>query len=112
MTKIVKYGVVGGGMMGQEHIKNIALLNDTQVVGIFEPNEDMAKIVSQLAPDARLCSSLEDLLTVNDLDCLVIVSPNHVHLEQLELIAKTRPLPLLVEKPLFQEPRIGCLTEG
>lgn len=104
MTKIVKYGVVGGGMMGQEHIKNIALLKDTQVVGIFEPDEDMAKIVSQLAPDARLCSSLEDLLTVNDLDCLVIVSPNHVHLEQLELIAKTRPLPLLVEKPLFTDP--------
>lgn len=104
MTKIVKYGVVGGGMMGQEHIKNIALLKDTQVAGIFEPNEDMAKVVSDLAPDARLCDSLEDLLLINDLDCIVIVSPNHIHLEQLETIAATRPLPLLVEKPLFTDP--------
>ena len=104
MTKIVKYGVVGGGMMGQEHIKNIALLKDTQVAGIFEPNKDMANIVSKLALDARLCDSLEDLLSIRELDCIIIVSPNHIHLEQLETIAATRPLPLLVEKPLFTDP--------
>lgn len=104
MTKITKYGVIGTGMMGQEHLKNIALLPDTQVIGLFEPNKSMAKIAAELAPSATLCESLDDLLAISELDCLVIVSPNHIHLEQLEAIAETRSLPLLVEKPLFTDP--------
>lgn len=104
MSKVIKYGVIGGGMMGQEHLKNIALLPNTKVIGLFEPNECMAKTASGLAPEAALCDSLEDLLALSELDCLIIVSPNHIHLEQLEIIAATRPLPILVEKPLFTDP--------
>ncbi|WP_162652821.1 Gfo/Idh/MocA family oxidoreductase [Lentilitoribacter sp. Alg239-R112] len=105
MSKITKYGVIGGGMMGQEHLRNIALLPDTKVIGLFEPDECMAKKATEFAPDATLCNSIEDLLALSELDCLVIVSPNHIHLEQLETIAETRPLPILVEKPLFTDPK-------
>ena len=38
------------------------------------------------------------------LDCLLIASPNHCHLGSLEEIAAIRPLPVLVEKPLFTDP--------
>ena len=41
---------------------------------------------------------------VDDLDCVLIVSPNFRHLEQLELLVQKRPLPVLVEKPLFTDP--------
>jgi predicted dehydrogenase len=37
-------------------------------------------------------------------NCLLIASPNYLHLEQLEKIAAIRPLPVLVEKPLFTDP--------
>lgn len=104
MSKITNYGIIGCGMMGQEHLRNIALLTDTNVSGIFEPDASMAKIAAGFAPDATLCNSIEDLLALSNLDCLVIVSPNHLHLEQLELIAATRRLPILVEKPLFTDP--------
>ena len=35
--------------------------------------------------------------------CLLITSPDHLHLDQSEQIARQRPLPVLVEKPLFTD---------
>lgn len=104
MTKTTKYGIIGCGMMGQEHLRNIALLPDAQVSAIFEPDPATAKDASQFAPNAKFCDSIESLLAIEELDCIVVASPNFRHMEQLELIAKTRPLPILVEKPLFTNP--------
>ncbi len=104
MSKTTTYGLIGCGMMGQEHLRNIALLPDTRIGGIFEPDDTMAAIALDLAPGAQRVGSIADLLALPDLDCLVIVSPNFRHLEQLEQIAATRPLPVLVEKPLFTDP--------
>ena len=104
MTRTTNYGLIGCGMMGQEHLHNIALLEGTRVAAIFEPDPEMAHKAQAIAPDAQMVSSLQDLLAVNDLDCLVIASPNHLHVDQLAEIAETRPLPLLIEKPLFTDP--------
>jgi myo-inositol 2-dehydrogenase / D-chiro-inositol 1-dehydrogenase len=101
---MTSYGMIGCGMMGQEHLRNIALLPDTKVTAIFEPDAQMARAAVAFAPDAKFYDSIEALLAAPELDCLVIVSPNFCHLDQLELIAKTRPLPILVEKPLFTNP--------
>ena len=104
MAQLTNYGIIGCGMMGQEHLRNIALLPDTKVVGIFEPDAGMAKIAKSLAPDAKMVDSIAQLLLIEALDCLVIVSPNYMHLEQLEEIAAIRALPILVEKPLLTDP--------
>ena len=101
MQDITRYGIIGCGMMGQEHLRNIALLPATAVVAIFEPDAKMRVAAQGLAPDAVFVESLDQLLAREDLDCLVIVSPNHVHLEQLERIADYPARPVLVEKPLF-----------
>jgi len=101
MPKTTTYGIIGCGMMGQEHLRNIALLPDTNVAAIFEPNAAMQAEAQQLAPDALFVDNIEQLLALADLDCIVIVSPNFRHLEQLELLAAQRALPVLVEKPLF-----------
>lgn len=98
------YGIIGCGMMGQEHLRNIALLPDTQVSVIFEPNEEMRRTAVQFAPDARFVQSIEELLSEPALDCILIASPNFRHVEQLAEIASTRPLPVLVEKPVFTDP--------
>lgn len=101
MTETTKYGIIGCGMMGQEHIRNIDLLEQAEVAVVFEPDAAMAREVQKLIPRAKLVSSISELLAEDALDCLLIASPNFRHLEQLEEIARTRPLPLLVEKPLF-----------
>jgi predicted dehydrogenase len=103
MTRTIHYGIIGCGMMGQEHLHNIALLDNTQVVGIYEPDAEMVAKASAIAPDAQMVASVDALLEIETLDCLVIVSPNFCHVEQLEQIAAKRPLPLLVEKPLFTD---------
>ncbi len=99
--KIISYGVIGCGMMGQEHLRNIALLPGARVGAIYEPNEIMANAAKAIAPNARLCATLPDLLQDDSIDCLLVVSPNHMHVDQLAEIARTRPLPLLMEKPLY-----------
>ncbi|OED42212.1 oxidoreductase [Chromatiales bacterium (ex Bugula neritina AB1)] len=91
-------------MMGQEHIRNIRLLSDTAIGAIFEPNKEMRSAAAELAPEAIIVDSIEELLAIDDIDCLVITSPNHTHIENLQKIASVRVLPVLVEKPLATDP--------
>ncbi|WP_265501642.1 Gfo/Idh/MocA family protein [Paracoccus beibuensis] len=100
-SRTITYGVIGCGMMGQEHLRNIALLPGTAIGPIFEPDAGMRARAACLAPGARFVNSVEELLADEDLDCLLIASPNFRHVEQLQAIAARRPLPVLVEKPLF-----------
>lgn len=104
MSGLTNYGIIGCGMMGQEHLRNIALLPGTRVAAIYEPDAGMAAAARKLAPEAVFTSSIAELLQVEELDCLLIASPNFRHTEQLEEIRATRPLPVLVEKPLFTDP--------
>ncbi|MEO1306789.1 MAG: Gfo/Idh/MocA family oxidoreductase, partial [Pseudomonadota bacterium] len=90
-------------MMGREHLRNIALLEDAKVGAIYEPDVPMAQAALHDAPGATLEPSLDALLRRDDLDCLVIASPNHLHMDQLEQIAAVNALPVLVEKPLYTD---------
>lgn len=104
MAQHVRYGIIGCGMMGQEHLRNIALLPDASVTAFYEPDAEMAARALAIAPAAKSVPSIEALLAEPDLDCLLIVSPNFRHVEQMMTILETRPLPLLVEKPLYTDP--------
>lgn len=104
MSETTRYGMIGCGMMGQEHLKNIALLPDAEVTALFEPDAGMRARAAALVPRARFVSSVAALLAEPALDCLVITSPNHCHAAQMMEIAASRPLPLLVEKPLLTDP--------
>ena len=102
--KVINYGIIGCGMMGQEHLRNIALLEGARVAAIYEPDEIMAAAAKAIAVNAKLEASIEDLLARDDLDCLLVASPNHCHIDALEQIAELNPLPLLMEKPLYTDP--------
>jgi myo-inositol 2-dehydrogenase/D-chiro-inositol 1-dehydrogenase len=79
----MRYGIVGCGMMGQEHIRNIALLAQAEVSAFVEPDPQMAAQTQSLVPGATPCPDLNGLLARNDVDALVIASPNHLHVPQL-----------------------------
>ena len=38
--KKIKYGIVGAGTMAREHILNISLINNAEVVALADPHED------------------------------------------------------------------------
>ncbi|PZX16990.1 putative dehydrogenase [Palleronia aestuarii] len=98
---MINYGIIGAGMMGQEHIRNIRLLGGVRIDAIMEPDAHMRARALNLAPEAAVVDAIPDMLARRQLDCLLIASPNHLHVPQLEEIARLRPLPLLVEKPLY-----------
>ncbi len=99
MSTSVRYGIIGCGMMGQEHLRNIALLPGASVTSIFEPDDAMAQSSLALAPGSQRAASLAEVVQSPDVDCLLIASPNFRHAEQLRQIAELRALPVLLEKP-------------
>lgn len=114
--KTVRYGIIGCGMMGQEHLRNIALIPEAGVVAIHEPDAGMRAAAAALAPGALFVDGADAVVCHREVNCLLIASPNHLHLGQMERIAELRPLPVLVEKPLFTDPadaaRIAALASG
>ena len=40
MSNNIKYGIIGVGDMGQEHIHNINIIDNAEVVAICDTNED------------------------------------------------------------------------
>jgi myo-inositol 2-dehydrogenase / D-chiro-inositol 1-dehydrogenase len=98
------YGIIGCGMMGQEHIRNIALLDGAEVVAICEPDASMQAAARALVPGLQVVDTIAALLAIEAVNTLLIASPNYLHVDHLEEIARTRPLPVLIEKPLYTTP--------
>ena len=101
MTHVVRYGLLGSGMMGQEHLRNLALIDGAKVVALVEPDAQMRARSLELAPGADCYDTLDQLLESNtELDALVITTPNYQHADQLLQLFKRTTLPILVEKPI------------
>ena len=83
MSKELRYGILGCGMMGKEHIQNINLIDGARVTAIADPDAEMQRENKLLVPEARYCNNLDELLAVEDFDALLIVSPNYQRAEQL-----------------------------
>lgn len=103
MGDIVRYGIIGTGMMGQEHIANIALLDGAKVTAIADTDAGMLEHGRALAPDdVRTCDDYRDVIADPNVDVLVIATPNYTHHEVLQA-AFASGRHILVEKPLCTE---------
>jgi predicted dehydrogenase len=103
MTRVIRYGILGCGMMGQEHLRNLALIEGAEVVAIAESDPQMRELASQLAPTATMYDAMDELLDDPNIDALVIATPNYQHAEQLLTIFSRTQLPILVEKPVITQ---------
>ena len=111
----IRYGVIGAGMMGQEHIRNIALLDGAEVTALTEPDPGMRAKAQALAPAARLFDDHRALIEADLCDAYVLAAPNDLHFALMrDLMATDRPV--LCEKPLTTDPaearRLMEMTEG
>ncbi len=94
----MRYGIIGSGMMGQEHIRNLDLLDGVQVAAVSDPDTAMRDQAASLAG----CSGYEthgEMLAAEQLDALVIAAPNHLHHAVLSDVM-AGDVPILCEKPL------------
>ena len=100
MSEIIKYGIIGAGVMGQEHIQNINIIENAEVIAICDSNENSRNQAKMLVKEStKFYDNLEQLITNNIADAYVIATPNFTHFNILERILKTNKH-LLVEKPL------------
>ncbi len=100
----MRFGVVGTGMMGIEHIANVIALDGAEVAAFcdnWEPSLTAAQ--HELA-----CNGLDpvpcfgdhrELLDAGLCDAVVIATPNHLHTD-IVLDVAAAGVPQLVEKPL------------
>lgn len=96
----VRYGIIGCGMMGREHIRNIELLEGAVVTAISDPDEGSRQLAAGPHGDrVRVFADHRELIAAELCDVLLIASPNHTH---IDILRDVLPLekPLLVEKPL------------
>ena len=98
----LNYGVIGTGMMGCEHIRNLKKIPDIDIVAIADPNERSRKWAKQTCDDQfkpKLYEDYRELLRQQDIDVVVIASPNHTHIEIMRELFKTDKH-VLLEKPM------------
>ena len=95
-----RYGVIGTGMMGREHIANLNAIDEVGVVAIADPDGSSLALGQELTEldDTACFLSYHDLLD-RDLDAIVIATPNHTHADVV-LDAMETAAHLLIEKPL------------
>ena len=96
----ISIGLIGAGMMGQEHIQNFNLLDGVRVGAIADTNASMRdKAAAMCSHEVLVVSDFEKLLGDPSLDALVIATPNFHHIDVLRSALETGK-PILCEKPL------------
>ncbi|HEY8566513.1 MAG TPA: Gfo/Idh/MocA family oxidoreductase [Beijerinckiaceae bacterium] len=102
MAETLRYGLIGAGMMGREHIRNLALIPGSQVTALSDPDEGSRAASAQAAGrGVAVFSDHRALLESGLVDAVLIASPNDTHKSILEdVFAAPKPLAILVEKPV------------
>jgi predicted dehydrogenase len=106
----VRYGVVGVGLMGQEHIRNLLEMDGTAVTAIADEHPASLAATMKAMEAAREGSTTDlhvfdfadDLFRAEVCDVCIISTPNMSHHDVLSSCFELAPssLHVLVEKPL------------
>ena len=109
MGDTIRYGVIGTGMMGGEHLLDLNHIDGAEITAIADP---MASSIEwglacvAAGPEGEAAkertaaySDYRDLLADGDVDVVVITTPNHTHAAVLDDALATDKH-VLIEKPL------------
>ncbi|KAH9301209.1 hypothetical protein KI387_012792, partial [Taxus chinensis] len=105
MKREQRYGIIGVGMMGREHMLNLAQLDGAAVVCIADPHLPSQQAAIEIASanhrPLKVFSSHHELLESGLCDIVVVSTPNMTHYEILmDILSHPKPHHILVEKPL------------
>jgi predicted dehydrogenase len=93
---MLKIAVFGTGHLGKFHLNNWKEIEDVEIVGFYDPNDENAIAVEKQYQIKRYIKP-EDL--INDCDAVDIVAPTVYHFELCEMALK-KGKHVFVEKPL------------
>ena len=97
---MMRYGLIGAGMMGQEHIRNIALLDGAEVTALADPDDGMLRrSLAEQGGTAAVFADWREMLSADLCDVYLIASPNDAHHRTLlDVLPSNKPI--LCEKPM------------
>jgi len=98
----IHYGIIGTGMMGCEHIRNLAAMDDVEITAVADPNAEsrgwaLKYCDNRFSP--RVHEDYREILNADDIDALVVASPNYTHIDVMRDIFKTDKH-VMLEKPM------------
>lgn len=101
MSEHIRYGLIGAGMMGREHLRNIAMTPGSKITAVADPDAESRALAAEAVPDtAQLFDTVDALLDSKLVDALVIATPNDTHTDVLSrILDRGLSLPILLEKP-------------
>ena len=100
----LKFGFIGCGIMGQEHIRNTLLEGRATIAGLYDTSLRSIEYAQTLVPTRQsdglqIYSSLQEACNDPKTDALIIATPNHTHLEVMRLAASSGKA-VFLEKPI------------
>jgi dTDP-4-amino-4,6-dideoxygalactose transaminase/predicted dehydrogenase len=97
-AKPIRFGVIGVGIMGQEHARVISSSSSMKLVAI---SDAQPKVASKVADDfgCEWLESAEEMIQGGKIDAAVIATPHWLH-RDLTILALRAGLHVLCEKPL------------
>ena len=94
--KALKIGVIGTGIMGRNHVRNLVAENKFDLVGFYYASKEQAAETLQRY-GTKAFESIETLL--DEVEAVVIAVPSSLH-KEVALLAAEHGVHALVEKPL------------
>jgi predicted dehydrogenase len=95
----VRVGLAGAGRFGKLHAAVLGRLPQARLVAVCDPDEAELNAVAEAHGVPDRFTSYDEFLARADLDCLFLVTPEHLHAEMARK-AIDRGLPIFLEKPL------------
>ncbi|MEM2987285.1 MAG: Gfo/Idh/MocA family oxidoreductase [Nitrososphaerota archaeon] len=96
--KYIKIGIIGAGYIGELHVKVCSEINDVKLLAIAEINEERGKEVAKKY-NTKWYKDYDDMLEKEDIDAVIIATPEHLHLDPA-IAAAEAGKHMLIEKPL------------
>ena len=99
MKSELRYGIIGAGSMGREHIENIKVMGGAHVSAISDPHKPSQEAALAMAPGAKVFSDHRALIDSGLVDAIIVATPNDTHAAVLKDCLAS-DIAVFVEKPL------------
>ena len=97
----MKFGVIGTGMMGCEHIRNLTHIPGVELIAVSDPDPTSRQWASKACGETFapvVCANYQQLLDLRP-DAVIIASPNYTHIDVMRDLMQT-DIHVLLEKPM------------
>ncbi|MFZ1678721.1 MAG: Gfo/Idh/MocA family oxidoreductase [Saprospiraceae bacterium] len=96
---MITFGLIGYGKIGERHASYISAHPDGKLAGAFDTKKERSDLFAQNNQNAKVYSSLDEILHDDTIDIVTICTPNYTHAD-ITIAALQAGKNVLVEKPM------------